>query len=317
MKRPAISIIIPVYKAEKYLRRCLDSYLSQTFQDWQVVLVDDGSPDRSGIICDEYAKNDSRFLVIHQSNGGVSVARQTGIDNAIGDYTIHTDPDDWVEPSMLQDLYQKALHDNADMVICDIIWDRPTGVTIDRRPPSSLVAQDVLIGMFTSKIFGSLCTKLIKRSLYEKYNVSFPPQMSLAEDMYVLASLLKHDIKISYLDNAYYHYVIGDNQNAVSQKISQPFEYDEMIIGMFDELLRGNAVFSYQHNSMVKSLLTRAYKRNDFSNFMFCRKCLPYYFQVHGLPVLMDIRFLLSCLGFYKIMRKLSIVHSSINKLKK
>ena len=104
---PKISVIVPVYKAEAYLHRCVDSLLAQTFQDFEVLLVDDGSPDRSGEICDEYARKDSRVRVFHKENGGVSSARQYGMDHAQGEYTIHADPDDWVEPTMLEELYRK------------------------------------------------------------------------------------------------------------------------------------------------------------------------------------------------------------------
>ena len=116
---PAISVIVPIYNAEKTLRKCVDSLLAQTFQDYEILLIDDGSPDQCGAICDEYAKLDSRVRVIHQENQGVSAARQCGMDNAQGEYTIHADPDDWVEPEMLEELYKKAKEDDAYMVICD------------------------------------------------------------------------------------------------------------------------------------------------------------------------------------------------------
>ena len=116
---PVISIIVAVYKAESCLRRCVDSLLAQTFQDYEILLVDDGSPDRSGEICDEYARKDNRVRVFHKENGGVASARQCGMNNARGEYVIHADPDDWVEPNMLEELYGKAKEENADVLICD------------------------------------------------------------------------------------------------------------------------------------------------------------------------------------------------------
>ena len=91
-----VSVIVPIYKAELWLHRCLDSLLAQTLENFEIILVDDGSPDRCGIICDEYAKRDSRIHVIHQQNAGVSVARQIGVDTSVGEYVIHADPDDWM-----------------------------------------------------------------------------------------------------------------------------------------------------------------------------------------------------------------------------
>ena len=115
MNQGLVSIIVPVYKAEKYIHQCIDSLLAQTYRNIEVILVDDGSPDHCGKICDEYAAKDSRVKVIHQQNGGVSVARQTGIDHATGEYSIHADPDDWVELNMIEELVAKAVSDNADM----------------------------------------------------------------------------------------------------------------------------------------------------------------------------------------------------------
>lgn len=115
--QPKISIIVPVYKAEKYIHKCIDSILAQTFANFEILLINDGSPDKSGKICDEYAKKDKRVRVFHKENGGVSLARQLGNDNATGEYTIHADPDDWIEPNMLEELYAKAVEDDADMEI--------------------------------------------------------------------------------------------------------------------------------------------------------------------------------------------------------
>ena len=99
---PRVSIIVPVYKAEAYLHRCVESLLAQTFTDFEILLIDDGSPDRSGEICDEYAAKDPRVRVFHKENGGVSSARQCGMDHAEGEYTIHADLYDCVEPNMLE-----------------------------------------------------------------------------------------------------------------------------------------------------------------------------------------------------------------------
>ena len=104
-----ISILVPVYKVEKYLERCLDSILAQTFTDWECILIDDGSPDNSGKICDEYAKKDERFVVLHhESNKGSAAARNTAFNKASADYFICVDSDDWVEPNYLEELYNKA-----------------------------------------------------------------------------------------------------------------------------------------------------------------------------------------------------------------
>lgn len=114
--KPKISIIVPVYKAEPYLRKCIDSILNQTFKDFELILVDDGSPDRCGEICDEYALKDSRIKIIHKENSGRSSARNVGLDIAQGEYIGFVDSDDWIEPDMYEVLYSKAKIESADII---------------------------------------------------------------------------------------------------------------------------------------------------------------------------------------------------------
>jgi len=114
--RPKISIIIPMYGVEKYLRRCLDSVLNQTFQEWQAICVDDGSPDRSGEIAQEYAARDKRFVVIHKKNGGLSDARNFGMPKATGDYIMYLDSDDFIHPQTMEIAYYLATRDDSDIV---------------------------------------------------------------------------------------------------------------------------------------------------------------------------------------------------------
>ena len=102
MQTPKISVIVPVYKVEPYLRKCLDSIVGQTYQNLEIILVDDGSPDKCGEICDEYARRDERIQVIHQENGGVSAARNAGLKKVTGEWIGWIDPDDWAEPDMFE-----------------------------------------------------------------------------------------------------------------------------------------------------------------------------------------------------------------------
>ena len=117
---PELSIIVPVYKVEPYLRRCLDSILAQTFRDFELILIDDGSPDNCGAICDEYAAKDSRIIVIHQKNQGVSAARNAGLDIAKGTYLGFVDSDDWIEPEMYETMIATAKEKQVDVVACGI-----------------------------------------------------------------------------------------------------------------------------------------------------------------------------------------------------
>ena len=118
-QQPVVSIIIPIYNVEPYLRCCLNSILAQTFQSWEAVLVDDGSKDNCGKICDEYAAMDSRFRVIHKENGGLTSARNAGLAMAFGEWVMPLDGDDWIEPDMLEKMYAVAEKSQADIVYCD------------------------------------------------------------------------------------------------------------------------------------------------------------------------------------------------------
>lgn len=212
---PIVSIIVPVYGAEKYLCRLLDSILAQTFTDYEVILVDDGSKDNSGIICDDYVIKDSRFRVIHKENEGVSIARQTGLDAAKGMYVIHADPDDWVEPNWLEVLFKKIEEDKADMVICD--FER---IYVDRRVhyvqcPTTLKNDDIIEDLLNEKIWGCSWNKLIRKDCFSRYGISFNPKMNLWEDLYVMCLLISKGAKVTYIPKILYHYDSVINENGI------------------------------------------------------------------------------------------------------
>ncbi len=212
---PKISVIVPVYGAEKYLCRCLDSIIAQTFTEFEIILVDDGSKDGSGIICDDYAKKDCRFHVVHKKNEGVSIARQTGLNMAQGEYVIHADPDDWVEPGWLNKLYHKIVEDNTDIVICDF-----EHITADQKVnwvqrPISLHKDDIIDDLLHEKVWGCMWNKLIRKECFSRYKVSFHPDMNLWEDMYVVCLLIAKGATVSYLPEVLYHYDTTINENGI------------------------------------------------------------------------------------------------------
>ena len=122
-----ISIIMPVYKVEEYVAKAIESIQAQTLKEWEFLIVDDGTPDRSGEICDEYAAKDSRIQVIHKENGGAPSARNIAIDMAKGEYMYFLDSDDWAEPTMLEDMYKLAKRDNAQLVVAGFYIDTYIG----------------------------------------------------------------------------------------------------------------------------------------------------------------------------------------------
>ena len=238
MNNPKISVIVPVYKAEAYLNRCVDSILAQTFKDFELILVDDGSPDKSGDICDEYALKDSRVCVFHKENGGVSSARQCGIDNACGEYTIHADPDDWVEPTMLEELYAKAKEDDYDMIICDYYEDRNNRITLKRINIDSLSPSILLNKLLLQELHGSTWNKLIRRSCYTKFNIKFSRKIIRWEDLFVICNILLNPVKVAYLPKAFYHYDLTINANSIVRRPTMQGLLSQIyFIDYFDKVL--------------------------------------------------------------------------------
>jgi glycosyltransferase involved in cell wall biosynthesis len=213
---PRISVIVPVYQAEKYISRCLDSILAQSFTDFEVLMIDDGSRDNGGKICDDYAKKDGRFHVVHKKNEGVSIARQTGLDMAQGEYVIHADPDDWVEPDWLGKLYQKIVEDRTDIVICDYEHIKADETVIMVQRPASLHKDDVLEALLDGVLWGSLWNKLVRRDCFSRYGVSFHPDMNLHEDLFVNCLLIVYGATVSFLPEVLYHYDNTINENSIT-----------------------------------------------------------------------------------------------------
>ncbi|MBQ9254552.1 MAG: glycosyltransferase family 2 protein [Bacteroidales bacterium] len=236
-----VSVIVPIYKAEDYIRRCVESILSQTFEDFELLLVDDGSPDNSGEICEQYTLKDSRVKVIHKQNGGVASARQEGLNHSTGTYTIHADPDDWVEKTWLEDLYSKSqeIENGADIVVCDYYFDTEKKSTIFSQKPEEETPQSFLDGMVRDKHLGALWNKLIKRSCYERYGIFFEKDLNYCEDFLVCVKLLLHsDIKLLYLDKPLYHYDQIVNKLAYTKTYSQKIHsYDCMLMEILKPML--------------------------------------------------------------------------------
>ena len=172
-----ISVVCPVFNAEKYLRRCVDSVLSQSFCDFELLLVDDGSEDGGGQICDEYASADARVKVIHKRNGGVSSARQAGMDAATGRYFIHIDPDDWIDSELLEKMHDTAVDENADVVCCDMLAVFSNAVVLLRQCHPGYSQRRIAEAVASGEMSHSLCNKLILRSAYDRYGLSFPLQV--------------------------------------------------------------------------------------------------------------------------------------------
>ena len=235
---PKISIIVPVHNVEKFIHRSVNSILAQTFTDFEVLLIDDGSTDMSGEICDEYSMIDKRVRVYHKQNGGVSSARQYGVNHAVGEFTIHVDPDDWIDKDMLSEMYNKAVSDNTDFVVADFYRDTVSEKDVyDRQVVNVLQSQDVLRQILKYTIYGCLWNKLVRTSLYHNYNAHFIEGINYGEDVLLLCQILQHPFKISKIDKAFYNYT-NDNEHSITRKYDvNTYKLRKQYVEALDSLL--------------------------------------------------------------------------------
>lgn len=222
--KPEISIIIPVYNAECYLRRCMDSILSQTFENYEIILIDDGSIDESGKICDEYAAADSRIIVIHQKNQGQSVARNNGIQRARGEWIHFVDSDDFIHPQMLELLYKAVKDTSADMAVCRRVED-------EKVPESFFEYKDSTVSVFTNdestflsffeegQYYWTIWAKLIKKSIVFR-NLFAPGKYY--EDNAVVCKWIYDACRIAEVPDVLYFYQINPN-GTTKGKISMKY----------------------------------------------------------------------------------------------
>lgn len=206
MNLPVISVTVPIYNTSKYLKKCLDSLCEQTLQSVEFILVDDGSTDNCRIICHEYAEKDSRFRVISQNNGGLAAARQTGLNAAQGEYVIVCDSDDWVEPYMYENLYNKAKETDADIVTCGYFAEYSNGKSVPIQYLFEEKKGIVDNNDFLRNGAGSSWIKLIRKSLFEKAKASYTLGINLGEDALIIYKLMKVNPKIVQIKDKLYHY---------------------------------------------------------------------------------------------------------------
>ena len=218
-----VSIILPVYNASATICRMLDSLKAQTLTDFEALMIDDGSTDGTGAILDQYVLSDSRFKVVHKKNGGVSAARQTGIELAQGEYVIHADSDDWVDSTMLEEMYAKAKAEDADVVIADCYSNTDDGQELVVQRPTSSDGQQVMRDLF-QQLHGSCWNKLVARVCYSKAAAQFYPGIDYCEDLFFWYQVLSQEgVKVAYLPKAFYHYYCPVTHKSIMGSYSKKF----------------------------------------------------------------------------------------------
>jgi glycosyltransferase involved in cell wall biosynthesis len=253
---PKVSIVVPVYMVERYLKRCINSILNQTYTNFELILVDDGSPDSCGEICEGYKEKDSRIRVFHQENKGVSRARNYGINEATGDYVCFIDSDDWVQGSYLADFFYNGNY-NADVYLQGYINkypDEKLNNQINFIKNEYYTVQSLKEGYIYSErnnISNSPCFKLFKRDIIKENNIEFDPTICYGEDHLFVLNYFLHIKNMSVSNQAGYYYVHRGNDSLTNKYISHDklFYYAEKIAvirkGLIKKFKIEDEVFEY------------------------------------------------------------------------
>jgi glycosyltransferase involved in cell wall biosynthesis len=201
---PKVSVIVPVYNTEEYLNKCIDSILSQSFSDFECILVDDCSTDNSAEICDNYAQKDNRIKVIHNAtNKGCPLSRKIGLDKATGDFVLFADSDDWAEPAMIAELYHTIEQEHLEIVFCDYYRHDADLVKQIQQGEVYLDKVTFFKHVFDHIIWGAVWNRLVSRDLYSK--IVFPTDF-LFEDEVITIQLVYFAQRIGYVKKTLYHH---------------------------------------------------------------------------------------------------------------
>lgn len=269
-----ISVIVPVYNVEKYLYRCIGSILNQTFKDLEIILIDDGSKDRSGIICDEFKKKDNRIKVIHKKNEGLGLARNTGMDIATGDYITFVDSDDYISTTLVEDLYKGIVSNNVDTALGG--FKKITNddkILLEKIPEFNSYSEKNVLEEFLPKLIGSSPEKsdsikmsvwngMYSRDIISKNKIKFPSEREfISEDIIFALEYYRFSKGVCILNNSNYYYRV--NQNSLTKSYRKDrFEASKKIYQKELEMIRELDIYEKS-----KLRLNRQF-------FIFVKKCI-------------------------------------------
>ncbi|MGN0521376.1 MAG: glycosyltransferase family 2 protein [Eubacterium sp.] len=267
MQKNKISVIVPIYKTEKYLDKCIESIVNQTYENLEIILVDDGSPDGCPRKCDEWAERDSRIKVIHKENGGISSARNAGLDNATGDFIGFVDGDDFIENDFYEILINNLIENDADISFCSFKYynDGSTSYStgVEYQNNLTVLNSKALLSDFFSSCKGelvSLCNKVIKRSLFEGLRF---PQGRIFEDWTLSPMLYSKCEKAVFMPAHKYCYIIHQGSAVRTQTVKR---YCDCVSADYDHYCFFNNLQISDYNGQISS-----FARSDFL------KCIKYY----------------------------------------
>lgn len=254
MDIPKLSVIIPVYKAELYLNRCINSVLDQTFQDFEILLINDGSPDHSGDICDEYSRKDNRVRVFHKENGGVSSARNVGLKEAKGEWIGFVDSDDWIEKDFFANIIDALLKYNlVDVVLFGYTKEIAPDVFVSKRSNCQSkvfnVDDESLVGLFESQVWNYF----FKKDIIKNNGFLFDESISYAEDVLFIVDYLSCAKNICYLNIASYIYNDFNISSTTYISVKKNLDHLRVAVNIYKNINSNRALLS----KIISSLYVR------------------------------------------------------------
>lgn len=333
---PKVSVIVPVYNTERYLNKCIDSILSQSFTDFELLLINDGSKDNSGAICDQYAANDLRVKVFHKENGGVSSARNLGLDNARGEWVTFVDSDDWIYSNTLSSLIDESQF--VDMAIGAMSFENGGCIMCLCEENRTLVGRDlelIIQNNMNDWSFNSPCAKVFRRQIIQDIALRFDEALCFGEDSLFVKEYLLNVKKINVIHNLCYHYC--DSGEGVYNKYSKNFKpiylYYVKMISMYDKMsdqfdiqitnrdlvgvifnIALNCIFI---NGVKEYCYVRKFLIDNHACFVLKRRASKYLNIIlylakfpYGLPLVIFVRFVEN---FKTIINKISYNHSKLS----
>lgn len=265
--RPIVSIVIPIYNVEKYIKKCVDSVINQTYKELEIILVNDGSPDNCGEIANQYKEEDPRIKVIHKKNGGLSDARNAGLEVVTGEYLCFIDSDDYIEFDAVEVLLSNAINTNSDVVVCSYFNEKvDINENILSKEPVNLQV-DNLSSM--APIIGYAWNKLYKTSFIKKHKLKFVKGLSLVEDIVFNEKVFLNTSEIIYINLPLYHYINRDRPSLIKQYHENSFELQKLGFKSREKVM----LKLFENHSDVREVIAGAY----VSGVRYCLSNLFYY----------------------------------------
>lgn len=271
MKDVLISIIVPVYKVEKYLNKCIDSILSQSFTNFELILVDDGSPDNCGKICDEYANKDNRIKVIHKENGGLSDARNAGIGLSCGEYLAFIDSDDYISTEFIKTLYDLAKNNDAEISVCDAVLvkeEENAEYFYNEQFEVFNKEQSLLNLTYYRKITVNAWNKLYKKELFDDIRY---PKGKLYEDLATTYKLFNKCNKVVYTPSKLYAYLQRDT--SIMGQTGYKMKKDKVeIVDEMADFFSSNENYPKIFAGIFNYIINDVYKMASSGNLIACEE---------------------------------------------